>query len=211
MTANRRKPGPKLPYTDEMLERAIEAAEADQDVAEICQKSVAEKLNHLFRLNYRPRAGDMESNIKRILDLRHDEQARRRIASLPSEVVARFDADLQDYRYRGLLNIAEAHGVLTDQIQIPLTEAEQEVRRMRTAYDAEREARMQETKRATEAEKRVLTIQKKLDAEERKSARFERKIQTLNRSNADDATLISKADLAQFLSEVVAKNGLGGV
>ncbi len=207
MTTNRKKPGPKLPYTDEMLERAIEAAEADQDVAEISQKSVAEKLNQLFRLNYRPRTGDMDSNIKRVLDLRHDEQARRRIAALPSEVVARFDAELQDYRYRGLLNIAEAHSVLTDQIQIPLTEAEQEVRRMRTAFDAESEARMQETKRAAEAEKRALTIQKKLDAELKKVGRLERKIQTLHRSNVDDATLISKADLAKFLSEVVAKNG----
>lgn len=206
MNANR-KPGPKLPYTDEMLEQAIDMAEADPNVSEITQKNVVEKLNQIFGLKYRPRAGDMECNIRRVLKLRGDREARSKIASLPSEVVAKFDANLKDFRYQGLLNIANVHGALIEQLQIPLAEAEQEVCRMRAAYDAEHAARLQEAKRAAGFEDQSLKLQEKLGAAERKVTRLERKVQALSHSSAKNGGSISKEDLATLIGEIVANNG----
>ncbi|WP_417809100.1 hypothetical protein [Thioclava sp.] len=206
MNANR-KPGPKLPYTDEMLEKAVDMVEADPDVSEFNQKNVVEKLNLLYGLKYRPRAGDMECNIIRVLKLREDREARSKISSLPSDVVAKFDASLKDFRFQGLLNISDAHVTLIEQAQIPLVEAEHEVCRMRAAYDAERAARLQEEKRAAAFEDQTLRLQKKLGAAERKVARLERKVQALSYSGAKNGNSISKEDLATLIGEIVAKNG----
>ena len=202
MTAPK-KPGPKPPNDDAMRLRAIEAVEAAPDNPAICQRTVTHELNRLFGLNYKPRAGDLDVPIKRVFKLREEEAMRAKIATLPPEVITLLDASLAEHRSRELRTLANAHDILIQATSIPLTEADMEIRRMRTAHDAEREAREREAGRANEATTIVEQLRAELAAERRKSERLEWELQSTRRVAEEKSGHISQDVLAEIISHAI--------
>lgn len=208
MTAPK-KPGPKPPYDDAMLLRAIEAVEAAPGKPAICQRIVTHELNRLFDLHYKPRAGDLEPHIKRVLELREEEVTRAKIAGLPSEVVAMLDASLAERRSWELRNLANAHDILLRATSVPLAEADMEIRRMRTAYDAERENRLSEADRADEAVRLAEQLREELAAEKRTSERLEWDLQSSRRAAEKGSRQITEELLADVISNALEKRLTG--
>lgn len=205
MNVNRKKPGPKLPYDDLMLQKAIEAVETAPGSLEVNQKNVAGMLNRLFSLGYNPRAGDMDSHIQRVLQLRQQEDEQRKIASLPNEVLAALDASLQDLRYGQMLILANAAETLARQIQLPLLQAQQEVRRANAAFDAECARRVVDTERADKAEKQIEALQKRLSVENRKFERLEKKQLSIQRKLEKEISPAAERRIADMVIEQISK------
>ncbi|MGK7295353.1 MAG: hypothetical protein ACNS61_05895 [Candidatus Wenzhouxiangella sp. M2_3B_020] len=178
--SERKRSGPKRAYTKAQLAEAVDRVVRAAPDGEMKEAAVASALRDILqRPSYVVRSGSLQPEINEILAERAEAETRRQVAELPERVRKAAEEESARASYALLAALGSVFQPLKEHAQVPLQAAEDEIARLREAFDSERRKRRAETERADAAEHRAEAAESEVGTLKGENARLAARIQEL--------------------------------